>query len=102
MRYQIISSEQQVDNFIDFLPDLLDDEVYYISLMARPKDDSSLPKVKDGQIYGSKRVAKKHDIKRILREYEVPVGTYKRKGMDIPQESTRDLLRRHLGKLQSD
>lgn len=85
MRYQIILDEQLLDSFIDFLPELGDDEVYYLSLMARC-DSDELPSVKDGQIYGTKRLVKKKDIKRCLREFEVPVGTYQRKGVPISQE----------------
>lgn len=85
MRYQIILDEKILDSFIDFLPELGDDEVYYLSLMARC-DSNELPSVKDGQIYGTKRLVKKYDIKRCLREFEVPVGTYQRKGVPIPQE----------------
>jgi hypothetical protein len=85
MRYQIILDEQILDSFIEFLPGLGKDEVYYLSLMARC-DSSQLPSVKDGQIYGSKRLVKKGDIKRCLLEFEVPVGTYQRKGVPIPQE----------------
>lgn len=85
MRYQIILDEQILDSFIDFLPELGDDEVYYLSLMARC-DNDELPSVKDGQIYGSKRLVKKKDIKRCLREFEVPIGTYQRKGVPIAQE----------------
>ena len=85
MRYQIILDEEVLDSFIDFLPELHDDEVYYLSLMARC-DGDKLPSVKDGQIYGSRRLVKKKDIKRCLREFEVPVGTYERKGVPIPQD----------------
>lgn len=85
MRYQIILDEKILDSFIDFLPELNTDEVYYLSLMAR-SDNKQLPAVKDGQIYGSKKLVKKKDIKRYLREFEIPIGEYQRKGVPIPQE----------------
>lgn len=83
-RYEVIADLSKLEEFIDFLPETTSDEVYFMSLMARSKD-ASLPKVKNSEIYGTKRAVKKKDIVRCLREYEIPIGGYARQGVEIQQ-----------------
>lgn len=84
-RYQVIADLQRLQDFIDFLPDEKHDEVYFMSLMARCKS-GVLPKVKNSEIYGTKRAVKKNNIIRCLREYEIPIGGYTRDGIEIQQD----------------
>lgn len=83
-RYQIIADLSKLEEFIEFLPDTTSDEVYFMSLMARCKE-ATLPKVKNSEIYGTKRAIRKADIVRCLREYEIPTGGYTRQGVEIQQ-----------------
>lgn len=84
-RHKIIVSYAELHKFLDLLPEVEEHEQYFMSLMARDKS-KTLPSVKDGQIYGSKRACKKADILSVLHSYELPVGSYTRKGVVISDE----------------
>lgn len=83
-RYKIVQNKQQLDEFIAMLPEEESDEFYYMSLMARCKD-GSLPKVKNSEIYGTKKIVKRYGIYRALLEYEIPLGQYFRGNSSIDQ-----------------
>lgn len=86
MNYQIILDETKLDEFIDFLPDISDTEVYYLSLFARNKYDSNFPKSADsGQL--TRFVSSKSDIKEKIRRLESPLGSYSRDGHIASQEA---------------
>lgn len=85
MNHKIIVNNEELQKFLDFLPDEGEDEQYFMSLMARDKT-KKLPPVKDGQIHGSKRFCRKADILSVLRSYELPVGSYSRKGVTVTDE----------------
>lgn len=86
MNYQIIVDEKALDQFIEFLPDNLSTEVYYICLFGRHKYDPQFPNSKDsGQL--SRVVARKSEIKEKLRRMEVPIGSYSRDGVVASQQS---------------
>lgn len=86
MNYTIISDENKLQEFIDFLPDLEESEVYYISVFARSKYSSDRS-VKVGDKAAIKRVVcnKKNMINK-LRQLETVVGSYVYDGQSIPQE----------------
>lgn len=90
--YMIIVDEMELDEFIDFLPELKDGEAYYISLMARSKylkgtQYESLIKGDRSKLKRAIATDKKR-IKQKIRQMESAMGTYDDdKGNVIPQES---------------
>ena len=95
MNYEIIKDEKLFNDFIKWLPDLQDNECYYLCLFARSKyvknEDGSnkFPHIKtDKNQLKRFIVSDKKFIYDKVRQLEVAVGAYKTKdGMDIPQES---------------
>jgi hypothetical protein len=83
--YKIILDEQKLDDFITWLPQNQDDEVYYICLFGRHKYCAEFPNTKDsGQL--ARIIARKHEIKEKIRRLEAPIGSYSRDGIVAPQE----------------
>lgn len=86
MKYNIILDEAKLDEFINFLPDIADTEVYYVCLFGRHKYAASFPNTKDsGQL--SRFASRKADLKEKIRRLEAPVGSYSRDGVVAPQEA---------------
>lgn len=95
MNYTVITDENLLIDFINWLPDLKDNECYYLCLFARSKyaknDDGTnkFPHIKNDKAQLKRFVAthKEHIIDKI-RHLEVKIGAYKTKdGADIPQEA---------------
>lgn len=86
MNYQVITDVDKLDEFIAFLPELEDSEVYYVNLFARNKYVKELGNKKEGQLFVlfPKRIRLK---KKKLRRLECPVGSYSRDGVVMPQEA---------------
>ena len=86
MNYEIIKDENELQKFIDFLPDLEKWESFYISLFSRKKYDTTGLLTNDKSCL--KRVtATKDRIIQKLRQMECKVGSYEYKGQPIPQET---------------
>lgn len=95
MNYSIIKNEKLLDSFIEWLPELQEDECYYLCLFARSKyaknEDGSnkFPHIKTDKAQ-LKRVTvhKKSLLKDKIRQMECAFGSYKTKdNEDIPQEA---------------
>lgn len=86
MNYNIITDENKLDEFIAFLPETSDTEVYYLCLFGRHKYCPSFPNTKDsGQL--ARIASKKKDLKEKIRRLETPLGSYTRDGIIAPQEA---------------
>lgn len=86
--YQIIRDSNALNGFIDWLPDLAPNEVYYISLFARNKYLPVDSTVKLGDKESLKRLtATKDRIVDKIRQLEIKIGDYKSNGVGVPQES---------------
>jgi hypothetical protein len=86
MNYQVIIDEPKLDEFIGFLPDIEDTEVYYFCLFGRHKYDVNFPNSKDvGQL--ARVVSRKRDLKEKIRRLESPLGSFSRDGHIASQAS---------------
>ncbi|PHN04150.1 hypothetical protein [Flavilitoribacter nigricans] len=86
MNYQIITDPEQLHKFIEWLPDLEEDEKYYCCLFSRKKYTP------DGQQRHDKTQLKRFltDKTRLynkIRQLEVPLGAYELKKTTASQES---------------
>lgn len=88
MNYKIVNNYQELESFIDFLPELLDTETYYFSLIARGKyaPDSQLGNNKNF-LQLRRFTSTKDRIFEKIKQLECEVGSYKVKGLDVPQEA---------------
>lgn len=86
MTYKIIQDEVILDQFIDWLPELEPNEVFYACLFARKKYAPDLVQSSD-KTQLKRFLAKKSTLKDKIRQLECPVGSYVLKGRPVPQES---------------
>ena len=63
MNYKIITDEAKLKEFIDWLPDLREDECYYIALFCRKKYTD---KLKSDKLQLKRVTSKKENIKKFL------------------------------------
>jgi len=95
MNYKIIINKKIFLDFIKWLPELQDNECYYLCLFARSKyckneDGSNLfPHIKTDKSQLKRfTVSKKEYIYDKIKQLESKLGSYKTKdGLDIPQEA---------------
>lgn len=95
MNYEIIKDEKLLKDFINWLPELKEDECYYLCLFARSKyaknEDGSnkFPHIKTDKAQLKRiTVHKKSLMFEKIKQMECEFGAYKTKdGEDIPQES---------------
>lgn len=95
MNYEIIKDERKLDEFIKWLPELGEDECYYLCLFARSKyaknEDGSnkFPHIKTDKAQLKRiTVHKKSLMKQKIQQMECTFGSYKTKDEDnIPQEA---------------
>ncbi|MBP6566064.1 MAG: hypothetical protein KA270_02790 [Saprospiraceae bacterium] len=85
--YKIIEDEQLLIYFIDtVLPDLKQDECFYLSLFARKKYCPEMIWSNDKTQLKRLTCNKKNIISK-LRQLEIPIGNYSLGDRDVPQES---------------
>ncbi|MDF1696248.1 MAG: hypothetical protein P1U56_10465 [Saprospiraceae bacterium] len=86
MNYKIIHHPDQLKAFIDWLPDLEENEKFYCCLFSRKKYCED--KIKSSDKSQLKRfLSDKERLYDKIKQLEVEVGTYKLKSADAPQES---------------
>jgi hypothetical protein len=84
--YRIIYDEQELDRFIEWLPDLQENEKFYWSLFARKKYCSELIKSND-KTQLKRGLATKENLKDKIRQLEIKLGNWKLRTTEAPQES---------------
>lgn len=93
MNYQIITDHEKLKSFIKWLPELAQDETYYLCLFARSKytrdlsADLNLPHIKTDKCQMKRFTSNKERMLDKIWQLECPVGVYKQKDLVVPQEA---------------
>lgn len=87
--YKVILDEAVLDDFIKNLPDLQEDEKFYICLFARSKylteeQKGTMSHIKSDKAQLKRAVATKKTLKNKLRQMEVPLGAYVQIKTNVP------------------
>lgn len=85
--YQIIANEAKLQEFINWLPDLGPSECYYLQLFGRKKylKDACIS-IQSGHQSLNRFVCRKEEIFHKIKKLEIPIGLYKNRGVELPQE----------------
>lgn len=86
MNYQIITDEEKLLEFIDWLPALRDNEQYYLSLFARKKYCPEHIRSND-KTQLKRFTSTKERMFDKIRQLELPIGRWRLKDTPAPQES---------------
>ena len=84
--YSIITDRKELEKFIDWLPELKDNETFYYCLFARKKYCPDLIKSNDRTQLKRGTTSKERFIQK-LEQLELPLGTLKIRDTVAPQES---------------
>jgi hypothetical protein len=85
--YEIITNEKELLNYIEWLPDCLEHEQFYLTLFARKKYCPDIPWIKSDKGQLVRKTAKKEFIFDKISQMECKLGAYKLDGHPVSQEA---------------
>ena len=86
MNYQIIADENALLNFVDWLPELRENETFFVALFARKKYSNGAIK-SNNQTQLRRFTSRKERLIDNIKQLELPIGAWKMKDEVAPQES---------------
>lgn len=87
MNYQIIKDEAALNAFVDWLPELAENEIFYVALFARKKYCAEIKNIKTDKAQCKRFTSKTRTLIEKIRQLECPLNSYAIKGITIPQEA---------------
>jgi len=87
MNYEIIKNPDLLKAFINWLPELGEDEIYYLALFARKKYSPELKFTKTDKTQLKRFTSDKQRLFSKIKQLECELGSYELKGTPAPQES---------------
>jgi hypothetical protein len=87
MNYKIIQNETLLKEFVEWLPELKDNETYYLTLFARRKYAPDVPYLKTDKSQLKRLTSKKEFIIDKIKQMECAIGTYKQKEVIVPEHA---------------
>jgi hypothetical protein len=87
MNYRIINDRRLLEDFIDWLPELEEGEIYYLALFARKKYCADTTAIKTDKAQCKRFTSKKQDLLAKICQLECPLGSYVIKDTVVPQEA---------------
>lgn len=86
MNYRIIYNEEKLQQFIDWLPDLLPNEQYYVTLLARKKYNQEKG-LKSDKAQLKRFISTKERLLHKIKQLELPLGLYESGNLEISQDN---------------
>jgi hypothetical protein len=86
MNYKIIYNEEKLQQFIDWLPDLLPNEQYYVALLARKKYNPETG-LKADKAQLKRFTSTKERLLQKIKQLELPLGLYESGNIEVSQDN---------------
>lgn len=85
--YQIIKDLGLLENFVQWLPELQEHEIFYVALFARKKYCAEIKNIKTDKAQCKRFTAVTKRLIEKIRQLECPLDSYSIRGITIPQEA---------------